>query len=322
MKINFFCEYPCASCSPEAKRQCLSCYTGADKAQLFYNYNCLSSCPDGLVTAISKSNCTTCSTNCKTCTTLATNCSSCNEGYRLYDGNNNTYCVEIVYWPFPFIFLSLILFFIVLCSECRTKGVSRFKEMLVALVSFCELGSWITFTIFSIFRTQFLSYSSLGGQIAIGLYLIINIVFAVIHSTKMLREASETYNTLATQYKHSTNCLRCMSYTMTFKFSLVLVSYFCLKPKLMGDWSPSNSCNFNSFMLAFILVPYPLMMATCSYFLYSDGLFSYAGFVAIEVIALSTFMTCLMLVDAATALSCTNKKVKINVAPKSPEKKA
>lgn len=33
-------------------------------------------------------------------------------------------------------------------------------------------------------------------------------------------------------------------------------------------------------------------------------------------------MTCIMLVDAATALSCTNKKVKINIAPKSPEKKA
>jgi len=36
------------------------------------------------------------------------------------------------------------------------------------------------------------------------------------------------------------------------------------------------------------MLPYPLMMVSCGYFLYTDGLFSYASWMAIEIIALST----------------------------------
>jgi len=46
------------------------------------------------------------------------------------------------------------------------------------------------------------------------------------------------------------------------------------------------------------------MMFATGYFLYTDGIFSYAGFVAIEVIAISTLMACLMLLDAVSALKC------------------
>jgi len=73
--------------------------------------------------------------------------------------------------------------------------------------------------------------------------------------------------------------------------------------------------SFNLFSLVFICLPFPVMMVTCSYFLYSDGLFSYAGFVALEVIAISTLMSCLMLVDSVSALSCAKTKAKIGAAP-------
>lgn len=46
------------------------------------------------------------------------------------------------------------------------------------------------------------------------------------------------------------------------------------------------------------------MLFACSYFLYSDGLFSYAGFAAIEVIAVSTLMCALTLLDAISILRC------------------
>jgi len=49
------------------------------------------------------------------------------------------------------------------------------------------------------------------------------------------------------------------------------------------------------------------MMFACAYYLYIDGLFSYASFVAIEVIAISTLMACLMLLDAISALKCNTK---------------
>ena len=49
-----------------------------------------------------------------------------------------------------------------------------------------------------------------------------------------------------------------------------------------------------------------MMFAVC-YYLYIDGIFSYAGFAAIEVIAISTVSACLILLDAASALKCYGK---------------
>lgn len=77
-----------------------------------------------------------------------------------------------------------------------------------------------------------------------------------------------------------------------------------MKPRFKGDYSQLNWKQFNRFSLAFIVLPYPTMMVACTYHLYSDGIFSYAGFVAIEVIAISTLMASLMLLDAVSALKC------------------
>lgn len=46
------------------------------------------------------------------------------------------------------------------------------------------------------------------------------------------------------------------------------------------------------------------MMAACIYFLLTQGLFSYPGFICIEVIVLSSIMTVLMLLDALSVLKC------------------
>ena len=53
-----------------------------------------------------------------------------------------------------------------------------------------------------------------------------------------------------------------------------------------------------------------IMMFTCSYFLWIDGIFSYAGFVAIEVIGVSTLATLLTFLDAIQALKCRNSDLK------------
>ena len=46
------------------------------------------------------------------------------------------------------------------------------------------------------------------------------------------------------------------------------------------------------------------MMISIAYFVYTDGIFSYAGFVSIEVVAISTVMFCMMAVDAMTGCRC------------------
>ena len=91
---------------------------------------------------------------------------------------------------------------------------------------------------------------------------------------------------------------------ISFKFSLILVSYFWLRPRLKGDYSAQNWKQFNKFALSFIVIPYPMMMLSCGYVLITDGMFSYVGFAAIECVALSSILAVLMLLDAVSVLKC------------------
>ena len=46
------------------------------------------------------------------------------------------------------------------------------------------------------------------------------------------------------------------------------------------------------------------MMASCVYFILTDGFWSYPGFVAAEVISLSSLMAMLLAMDAISAIKC------------------
>ena len=96
------------------------------------------------------------------------------------------------------------------------------------------------------------------------------------------------------------------------------MSYFWLKPHYKGDYSAANWLTFNKFQLTFICLPYPIMIGACCYFLVTDGMFSYPGFICIEVIVLSSISTVLMLLDAVSVLKCrvegkdkTNNSIKV-----------
>ena len=57
------------------------------------------------------------------------------------------------------------------------------------------------------------------------------------------------------------------------------------------------------------------MMASCTLFIMTDGFWSYPGFVAGEVIVLSTFIAVLLAMDALSAIKCkTVGKSKTNKA--------
>ena len=91
---------------------------------------------------------------------------------------------------------------------------------------------------------------------------------------------------------------------ISFKFSLILVSYFFNSPRLRGDYSAMNWKQFNRFSLAFCIFPYACMMASCIYFIMTDGFWSYPGFVASEVVFLSSIIQMLLAVDAISAIKC------------------
>jgi hypothetical protein len=111
-----------------------------------------------------------------------------------------------------------------------------------------------------------------------------------------------------------------VSYLISFKFSLILLSYFCNLKQFRGDYSVTNWKQFNRFALSWILLPYPCMMITAVYFLMTDegGVFSYPGFVAIEVILVSSILAIMGLLDALSSIRCqtvgkqqTNKQINV-----------
>lgn len=192
-------------------------------------------------------------------------------------------------------------FIIILLSEIFTKTESRFKEAFIALLSIPELMAWVTFLIFNFARR------GAGGSFALALialviYGVLNFVHAIVHPRQMVPNSMSSYKSVNKNYMFTSYLTRLISYCCSFKYSLLLISYFCKMKRFKGDYSPLNWKQFNRFSLAFVIIPYPTMMFACGYHLYVDGLFSYASFVAIEVIIISSILASLMMLDAISAL--------------------
>ena len=103
-------------------------------------------------------------------------------------------------------------------------------------------------------------------------------------------------------YPCSTAMCRVLSSLVSFKFSLIEISHLTKKQQV--DYNSRNWRVFNIFALIFMLIPYPVMMLACGYFVYTENIFSYTGFCAIETIAVSTLIVCLLFLDAITVIKC------------------
>jgi hypothetical protein len=112
------------------------------------------------------------------------------------------------------------------------------------------------------------------------------------------------------RHRCSTCFISAISYLFSFKFSLLLVSKFCNARRFSGDYKPSNWKEYNKFVIVFVVIPYPLMLASCALFVYDDGFWSYAGFVAIELVIVSSAMVILALLDALGNCACKTAKKK------------
>jgi hypothetical protein len=84
----------------------------------------------------------------------------------------------------------------------------------------------------------------------------------------------------------------------------LLVSKCCNATRFSGDYKPSNWKEYNKFVIVFVMFPYPIMLASCALFVYEDGFYSYAGFVAIELVIVTTAMVILSLLDALGNCRC------------------
>jgi len=218
-------------------------------------------------------------------------------------------CRDVVYWPFPFFATGVIFFIVIVGSEIKTKTESRFKEAYVALLSIPEILSWCTLCVFYYFRVGLIGSFILASSATL-MYAVINFAHAIVHPRKMVPNSLQSYKALALDYKCNTYFVRVISYGMSYKFSLILVSYLCVNPRFKGDYSALNWMQFNKFSLVWICLPYTAMMFACVYFMSTDGFFSYAGFLSLEVITISTTSTFMIFLDAIKVLRCQKPNAK------------
>ena len=260
---------------------------------------CLAECPDKMVET-TELTCIDCITPCVTCEGSATSCTTCIEGWYIVNGNE---CREEIFWYFPFVGTALVFFILISISECATKRASNFKESLIAFWSLPEVGSW-GYLIYLMWLRIGQSEATALAALAALMYVCINCVHAIIHPRYMVPNTLDSYKKLMKNYACGTGLARTISYLISFKFSLVLVSNFFGSNRLKGDYSAMNWKQFNRFSLFFCLFPYTCMMASCGYFIMTDGFWSYTGFVAAEVVCLSSIMTMLLAIDAISAIKC------------------
>ena len=154
---------------------------------------------------------------------------------------------------------------------------------------------------FHYLRRGYLGSFMIAG-IAVVIYGILNFSHMCVHRRKIRPKSLHSYKAIQTNWRCVSTLVMWTSYCFSFRFSLMLVSYFCMCSCFRGDYSNLNWLHHNRISLAFLVLCYPLMMCATGYFLYTDGLYSYAGFAAIEVIVLSSLMAMMTLLDAITGM--------------------
>lgn len=225
--------------------------------------------------------------------------------------------------------LSVFFFILIVLSEIVTKTESRFKECFIALIAIPEIFSWMTYICLLFVTLQFNSFTDfmsakldnwkevlLEGEksiptmlacLAFITYCLINFSHALVHPRKIVTVPTPSYTVLLEKHKCSTYFHRIISYIISFKYSLILVSYMWNYPIFRADYSAANWTQFNRISFSFLFISYPLMMASCAYYVSSVGIWSYAGFAACEVVVISTILAVLMLLDALSSIACGNK---------------
>jgi hypothetical protein len=180
LTVNFYCEFPCKTCDPFDFEVCYSCFIG-DTFQNWHDFDCYTTCPSGF-TATGSNNCTACVEPCATCSETTSTCTSCASGFMLYKDNK---CIEEVFYPFPWLLIAIVWFVIILVSEISTKGVSKFKEAYIAMLSISEFGSWVTFIALCVHRQGF-KPAAIVALAALGCSLCLNAAHAFLHVKKIV----------------------------------------------------------------------------------------------------------------------------------------
>jgi hypothetical protein len=195
------------------------------------------------------------------------------------------------------------MFVVIVGSEIKNKAESKFKRAFVALLSIPEILSWGTFVPFLYYNSG-VSTSFYLAIFALVVYIMINFIYACIHPRYVVPMSDITYKQLTVNHRSNTYFVYFISTVFSFKFSLILVSHLCSNPKLKGDYTQANWATYNKVGLVYLLLSFPLMISSCSIFLVNQGMFSYAGYLCLEVLILSSILAVIMLIDVIKVFRC------------------
>ena len=180
MTVSFNCSSTCKTCS-SSSTTCTSCQ-GLSSANLFLSNQCLSSCPLGYYND-TLDNCDLCDQNCLTCGGTSTNCTSCTSGLVL----TGSYCknTSLFYTQYYFYFsgCGVVISILVLLCKCCCCDTSWINSV-IAFASLPEIASWGC--LFYLYFTQTTYFHILTCGAALGLHVILNIVYGLTHQKMII----------------------------------------------------------------------------------------------------------------------------------------
>jgi hypothetical protein len=178
---------------------------------------------------------------------------------------------------------------VAVCITIIFKRETKFRESSIALICWVELGAWLAAIVY---------FSGLGQilmGVALGLHVLTNGCFVMVHEKLIFPRGDAYYQEVVmTEHKKHARCVMLSSFLFTFKFQHILLSNLAEKERYAGDFTDECWRVWNKFALVYILLIYPVAV-TGAIFSILDPSSPVAGYMAIEVIIVSTYITILLL---------------------------
>ena len=196
LTVNFYCVYPCKTCNLTEPTQCYSCYTATTEFIYLHEDRCIENCPEGMYAVMDPDPrvedeapvCRPCEWPCTTCSYDPNICDTCAQGYELYEVNRT--CYEEISYPWPFISAGVLIFIFVLIVDCCRRS-TNFLHSILYFYSFLEDACW-AFMLY-LYATGEVEGDRTLSMASLGSFVLLNLVFIVVHAKLMFAKASPEY---------------------------------------------------------------------------------------------------------------------------------
>jgi hypothetical protein len=138
----------------------------------------------------------------------------------------------------------------------------------LALIAIPEIVAWGFLFYMYFTRTTIFHIITLGG--AMGIHIVLNIIYGMTHQKLILEESSASYKALILEYHCWSTFSIVIAFLFSFKFHLIQMSDMGGARALGGEWSHEVWGIWNMISVTYMISCYSIFMGSNAYFLLSN----------------------------------------------------